>query len=51
MLGAVIMVFVLVIAIPVGVLITGGIAAALLGAIAKGDADAAGEEIWRELNT
>ena len=49
-LGAVIIVVVLVVVIPVGVLISGAAMAALLGHLAKRDADARGEEVWRELN-
>jgi hypothetical protein len=37
--GAVVIVFVLVVAIPVGVMIAGGVASALLGELLKRDAD------------
>lgn len=50
MLGALIMVVVLVVVIPVGVLITGGIMAAVLGYLTKAEADAKGDDVWRELN-
>jgi hypothetical protein len=49
-LGALIMVVVLVVVIPVGVLITGGIMAAVLGYLTKQQADVQGDEVWRELN-
>lgn len=50
MLGALIMVVVLVVVIPVGVLMTGGAMAALLGHVVKQSADDSGDEVWRELN-
>ena len=50
MLGALIMVFVLVVVIPVGVIMTGAVMAALLGHLVKEEADAKGDEDWRELN-
>lgn len=50
MLGALIMVVVLVVVIPVGVLMTGAAMAALIGHLLKEDADAKGDEVWRDLN-
>lgn len=49
-LGAVIIVVILLVVIPVGVLMTGGVAAGLIGSFLKADADAHGEDTWKQLN-
>ena len=48
--GVVIIVVVLVVVFPIAVIMSGGIAAAILGWFLKEDADATGDEVWRELN-
>lgn len=48
--GVVIIVVVLVVVFPVLVIMSGGIAAAILSWSLKEDADATGDEVWRELN-
>ena len=50
MLGAAIIVVVLVLVIPVAVFVSGGVAAGLLGFFLKDEAEAKGDETWRELN-
>ena len=50
MLGALIIVVVLVVAIPVGVIMSGAVMAAVLGFLGKETADAEGDETWRKLN-
>ena len=48
--GVVIIVVVLVVVFPIAVIMSGGIAAAILGWFLKEDVDATGDEVWRELN-
>ncbi len=50
MLGAFILAAVILVVMPVGIIMTGGIISAILGAVLKQDADANGEEIWRHHN-
>jgi hypothetical protein len=49
-LGAAVIVVVLVLVIPVAVFVSGGVASGLLGFFLKDEADAKGDETWRELN-
>jgi hypothetical protein len=48
--GVVIIVAVLVVIFPVVVIMSGAVAAAVLGWFLKEDTDATGDEVWRELN-
>ena len=48
--GAIIIAVVLIVAIPVGVLMSGSVGAGLLGWLLKDNADASGEDVWKELN-
>jgi hypothetical protein len=49
-LGAAIIVVVLVVVIPVAVFLSAGLACGLLGHLAMKDAEARGDETWRQLN-
>lgn len=50
MLGALILAAVILIVMPVGMIMTGGVISAILGTVLKQDADANGEEVWRQHN-
>ncbi len=50
MLGAAIIVVILLVIIPVSVIMTGAVGAALIGAVLKKDADDRGDEVWKQLN-
>ncbi|MDH4147122.1 MAG: hypothetical protein OEY23_18350 [Acidimicrobiia bacterium] len=50
MLGALILAVAILVVMPIGMIMTGGIISAVLGWSLKADADDAGEDVWREHN-